>query len=53
MDRDKDVGSDPHMTLDDWLLFISMLIQTYGGQSVLYTDAGYNNVTLLVTPAGD
>ncbi len=43
------VGNDPSWTLEQWKDFIDNLIYKYGDKSVLSTDAGPNNVELLIT----
>ncbi len=43
-----DVGNDPYWTLEEWLTFIQAQIATYGSKSILYTDAGANNVSLYI-----
>lgn len=42
------VDSDPSWTLEEWASFIEQLIEKYGDKSVLYTDAGYSNVSLRI-----
>lgn len=41
-----DEADDPHFTLADWRRMINRLIRKYGKDTVMYTDGGYNNVTL-------
>jgi hypothetical protein len=43
--------NDPYMTLSQWKEFIDRLLETHNPESYLYTDGGYNNVSLrLRTP---
>jgi len=43
---------DPCMTLDDWIMVLLVLREAFGGDTKLRTDAGYNNVSMvLVQPA--
>jgi hypothetical protein len=48
MKKTVDVGADPVWTLEEWETFIQNLIEQHGKQSVLFTDAGYYNVSLIV-----
>ena len=41
-----EVGHDPCWSLQEWLYFINKQIKTYGKNTLLHTDAGYNNVAL-------
>ncbi len=43
------VGHDLNMSLDAWKYFIQNLITIHGKDAMLETDAGYNNVTLILT----
>ena len=36
---------DPSMSLENWMDVIEGLIEQYGKSAVMYTDAGYNNVS--------
>lgn len=42
------VENDPQLTLTQWRDLIELLIEEYGERSVLYTDAGYNNVSMML-----
>jgi hypothetical protein len=42
------VENDPRLTLAQWRDLIELLIEEYGERSVLFTDAGYNNVSMMV-----
>jgi hypothetical protein len=51
MAEPKDAGDDPHFSLADWRRMINRLIREHGADTIMYTDGGYNNVTLrLVRP---
>lgn len=41
-----DAVDDPSMTLKQWLFLVKDLIKTHGEDAVMFTDGGYNNVTL-------
>jgi hypothetical protein len=45
----KYIDYDTHGTLADWLMFVLFLIEENGEDAVLTLDAGYNNVSLVVT----
>jgi hypothetical protein len=40
--------SDPCMSLRQWSTFVKRLIKKYGPQAEMHTDAGPNNVVLVV-----
>jgi len=40
------VGSDPAMPLGTWLILVLLLIERYGDDAILNTNAGWNNVDL-------
>lgn len=42
------VYSDPRLTLQEWQELIQALIQHHGSGAVMFTDAGHNNVELLI-----
>ncbi len=42
------VTNDPNMTLEEWRIFIRDLEDRYGSGARMYTDAGHNNVDVLV-----
>ena len=42
------LDSDPVWTLAKWKQFIDSLLEDYPSDSVLSTDAGYNNVSLVL-----
>lgn len=42
------VGSDPYVSLSDLRDLIDSWIKTYGKDAIFTTDAGYNNVDLMV-----
>lgn len=44
-----DVMEDPNFTLKEWLIRVQQLIDVYGENATMCTDAGYNNVTLVVS----
>ncbi len=44
----KTIASDPRWTLRIWQDFIDELAEKFGETSILYTDAGYNNVALII-----
>jgi hypothetical protein len=39
---------DARLTLEEWKNTIDSLIKLFGEDAVMYTDAGYNNVTFKV-----
>lgn len=43
------VASDPCWTLEQWQKFLSELIKKHGKDSVLFSDASYNNVELVLS----
>lgn len=48
MQSANDVEGDPSWTLADWRDFIAELIDLHGTRAIMYTDGGYNNVSLRV-----
>ena len=44
----EEVINDPCGSIDEWLLFLLLLRNAYGGDAELRTWAGYNNVSLFV-----
>jgi hypothetical protein len=40
--------SDPHMTIAQWMGELLQLAKQYGVDAILKTDAGANNVSLIV-----
>jgi hypothetical protein len=42
------VGNDPAWTLKAWADFLQEMIAKYGPHSILYTNAGHNNVDLVI-----
>ena len=42
------VACDPNMTLRAWETLIDELAEKFGETAILYTDAGYNNVELII-----
>ena len=42
------ISHDPHMTLKEWHELIMKLMLEYGPGAVMCTDAGPNNVSLVV-----
>lgn len=46
-----EVADDPCMSIDDWLCALLMLREAFGGKSMLRTDGGHNNVSLILAPA--
>lgn len=42
------VENDPNWPLEKWLEFIKSQIEIHGKDSILYTDAGYNNVEMVI-----
>lgn len=46
--KEVDVDADPCWTLKAWREFIDLMIDNYGEDAVLYTDAGANNVQLVI-----
>lgn len=49
MDR-IEVTNDPSWTLKEWKEYIAKWITEYGENSILMTDSGYNNTSLIVLP---
>ena len=47
-DKDINIGDDPMRSLKVWKEFIQEKIKLYGQNAILYTNAGYNNVELLL-----
>lgn len=47
------VGDDPSMTLYGWQIFIAELISKHGLNARLSTNAGHNNVELVIETSGD
>lgn len=43
-----EVEADVEQTLEEWLSMIKEFIKLYGKDSIMYTDAGYNNVALKI-----
>jgi len=43
-----EIVHDPRWTLQEWKDFIDELVHEYGAQTVMFTDAGYNNVALIL-----
>ena len=41
--------SDPVWTIAEWLAFLSSLEEEFGSEAVLTTDAGYNNVSSILS----
>lgn len=44
--------SDPYLTLQEWETWIKDLKKMYGAESVLCTDAGANNVSMILYKYG-
>jgi hypothetical protein len=42
------VMDDPYMTLQDFKEHVDNWISIYGPEAIVYTDAGYNNVSVLI-----
>jgi len=42
------IGNDPHLRLSDWVLLLDDLIEDYGPNAIMFTDAGHNNINLIV-----
>ncbi len=42
------VADNPKWSLDQWKEFIEELIKKYGKDSILSTDAGYNDVEMIL-----
>ncbi len=51
--KEIDVTNDPYWTLGQWRDFIDEQIAKYGKETVMKTDAGYNNVELVVIVKGN
>lgn len=49
MDRYFSVINDPSFTLKEWRDIIQRLIDEHGEDTILYSDAGYNNVQFFLT----
>lgn len=47
-----DVWDDPFTTLKEWQTFIEDLIETYGEDSIMFTDSGHNNTSMVVEVKG-
>ena len=45
---EKFVGSDPNWSLEEWRDYIEQLREKFGPDAKLRTDAGYNNVEMVV-----
>lgn len=43
------VASDPYWTLEAWQKFINELVKNHGKDAVLFSDASYNNVELVLS----
>ena len=50
---ERDVMEDPYMTLREWADKVTQLIKQYGEEAIMCTDAGHNNVTLVVIDSID
>lgn len=48
MIKEYNVAGDPSWTLQEWHEFVHKMINTYGKNAKMLTDAGYNNVSLVV-----
>jgi hypothetical protein len=44
------IDHDPCMSLGEWAMYIQKLIDKYGSDAIMETDAGHNNVCLMVHP---
>lgn len=43
------IDNDPSATVEEWIMFLQFLWLAFGATSVLCTDAGHNNVELILT----